>query len=168
MIESMRTCMWEAPGVGLAAPQIGLSLQLAVIEDREEYHKDVPQEQLRERERVPVPFHAIINPKIKEIGEENVEFFEGCLSVSGFTGLVPRARKIRVECLDERGKKKVIDASGWYARILQHEIDHLHGSLYIDRMKTRSFSSLENWTQFWKGKPVNEIRESLCLERDRG
>jgi len=166
LIESMRACMWEAPGVGLAAPQIGLSLQLAVIEDREEYQKDVPDEQLRERERVPVPFHAIINPRIKELSAEKVEFFEGCLSVAGFTGLVPRSRKIRVECLDERGKKKVIEASGWYARILQHEIDHLQGSLYIDRMRTRSFSSLENWTQFWKGKPVSEIRESLRIERE--
>ena len=134
LIESMRKCMHEAPGVGLAAPQVGLSLQLAVIEDREEYHKDVAEEALRERERRAVPFHVIINPKITETSGENAEFFEGCLSLSGFTALVPRARSVRVECLDERGKLKIIDASGWYARILQHEIDHLHGALYIDRM----------------------------------
>ena len=156
--------MHDAPGVGLAAPQVGLSIQLAVIEDREEYHKDVAQEQLRERERRPVPFHAIINPKITETGGEKVEFFEGCLSVSGFSALVPRARAVRVECINERGEENVIDASGWYARILQHEIDHLNGALYIDRMHPRTFSTLENWVEFWKGKPVGEIRKAFDLE----
>jgi peptide deformylase len=164
LIESMRTCMHEAPGVGLAAPQLGLALQLAVIEDREDYHKEIPEALLRERERRPVPFHALINPALEEIGEERAEFFEGCLSLSGFTALVPRARAVRVTCLDERGERKVIEASGWYARILQHEIDHLYGTLYIDRMRTRSFTSMENLAGFWKGKPVNEIKSELELE----
>lgn len=156
--------MYEAPGVGLAAPQVGLSLQLAVIEDREEYHKDVAEEQLRERERRPVPFHVIINPKITETGGEKAEFFEGCLSLSGFSALVPRARHLRVECVDQRGQGKIIDASGWYARILQHEIDHLHGALYIDRMHGRSFTSIDNWTQFWKGKPVSEVKKACDIK----
>ena len=164
LIESMRTCMHEAPGVGLAAPQLGLALQLAVIEDREEYHKEVTEALLQERERRPVPFHAIINPAIEEMGDEKPEFFEGCLSLSGFSALVPRSRAVRVTCLDERGQHKVIEASGWYARILQHEIDHLNGTLYIDRMRTRSFTSMENLTEFWKGKPVNEIKSELELE----
>ncbi len=164
LIESMRTCMHEAPGVGLAAPQLGLALQLAVIEDREEYHKEVSEALLQERERRPVPFHAIINPAIEEMGDEKPEFFEGCLSLSGFSALVPRSRAVRVTCLDERGQHKVIEASGWYARILQHEIDHLNGTLYIDRMRTRSFTSMENLTEFWKGKPVNEIKSELELE----
>jgi peptide deformylase len=161
LIESMRTCMHEAPGVGLAAPQLGLALQVAVIEDREEYHKDVSEALLLERERSPVPFHAIINPAIEEIGEERAEFFEGCLSVSGFSALVARARVVRVTCLDERGQRKVIEASGWYARILQHEIDHLKGTLYIDRMRRRSFTTMENLTEFWKSKPVNVIKSEL-------
>jgi len=164
LIESMRTCMRETPGVGLAAPQLGLALQLAVIEDREEYHKEVPEALLKERERSPVPFHAIINPALEVIGDERAEFFEGCLSLSGFTALVSRARAVRVTCLDERGQPKVIEASGWYARILQHEIDHLAGTLYIDRMRTRSFTSMENLTAFWKGKPVNEIKSELELK----
>ena len=99
-------------------------------------------------------------------GGEKAEFFEGCLSLSGFSALVPRARNVRVECIDERGRKKVIEASGWYSRILQHEIDHLDGALYIDRMNTRTFTSLDNWTQFWKGKPVSEINQLLRLETD--
>jgi peptide deformylase len=161
LIESMRETMYEAPGVGLAAPQIGLSVQLAVIEDRAEYHKDVPEEQLRERDRRPVPFHAIINPKIVQTSDDTADFFEGCLSVTGFSALVPRARTVRVEFLDERGVNKTLEASGWHARILQHEIDHLNGILYIDRMRTRSFTSLDNWTQFWKGKPMSEIRKAF-------
>jgi peptide deformylase len=164
LIESMRQCMHDAPGVGLAAPQVGFSLQLAVIEDREEYHKDVAQDQLRERERRPVPFHVIINPKITETGEEKAEFFEGCLSLSGYSALVPRARAVRVECLNERSQQTVIEASGWYARILQHEIDHLQGALYIDRMHARSFTSLDNLARFWKGKPVSEIKMACDLK----
>jgi peptide deformylase len=164
LIETMRTSMHEAPGVGLAAPQLGLAWQLAVIEDREDYHKDVPEALLLERERRPVPFHAIINPAIEAIGDERAEFFEGCLSLAGFTALVSRARAVRVTCLDERGEQKVIEASGWYARILQHEIDHLNGTLYIDRMRTRSFTSMENLAEFWKGKPVSEIKKTLEVE----
>jgi peptide deformylase len=164
LIKSMRACMHDAPGVGLAAPQLGLPLQLAVIEDREEYHKEVPEALLKERERSPVPFHVIINPSIEEIGNDRAEFFEGCLSLSGFTALVPRARAVRVTCLDERGQHKTIEASGWYARILQHEIDHLAGTLYIDRMQTRSFTSMENLAAFWKGKPVEEVKSELELK----
>jgi len=164
LIESMRARMHEAPGVGLAAPQLGLGLQLAVIEDREEYHKEVSEALLRERERRPVAFHAIINPALEEIGEEKAEFFEGCLSLAGFSALVPRARAVHVACLDEHGRHKVIEASGWYARILQHEIDHLNGTLYIDRMSARSFTSMENLAEFWKGRPVTEIKSELELK----
>jgi peptide deformylase len=162
LIEHMRETMRGAPGVGLAAPQIGVSIQLAVIEDRKEYHKEVSAEQLALRERRPVPFHVLINPRIRSGGNDDmVEFFEGCLSLPGFFALVPRSRAVRVDCLDEHGKEKTIDASGWYARILQHEIDHLQGNLYIDRMRTRSFSSTENWEKFWKGKPISEVRVEL-------
>jgi len=160
LIESMRKTMYEAPGVGLTAPQIGHSLQLAVIEDRAEYHKDISAEQLRERERRPVPFHAIINPRITEKSDDVAEFFEGCLSLPGFSALVPRARTVRVEFLNERGMKETLEAAGWYARILQHEIDHLRGTLYIDRMDSRTFGSLDNWNHFWKGKPISEIKKA--------
>jgi len=162
LIGHMRETMRGAPGVGLAAPQIGLSLQLAVIEDRKEYHKEVSAEQLALRERRPVPFHVVINPRIQSAHDgQTVEFFEGCLSLPGFFALVPRSHSVRVECLDHRGKSKTIEASGWYARILQHEIDHLGGHLYIDRMRSRSFSSIQNWEKFWKGKPIAEVRSEL-------
>ena len=161
LILDMRETMHEAPGVGLAAPQIGLPLQLAVIEDRAEYHKDIAPEELRERQRQPVPFHAIINPKITFTSETSVEFFEGCLSVPGFSAIVPRALTVRVECLDEDGTPKLVEATGWYARILQHEIDHLNGNLYIDRMRSRTFMLLANYNRYWKGKPISEIKSTL-------
>ena len=162
LIEHMRETMRAAPGVGLAAPQVGVSIQLAVIEDRKEYHKDISAGQLTLRERRPVPFHVLINPQIHTTAEDQaVDFFEGCLSLPGFFALVPRSHAVRVDCLDQHGKERTIDASGWYARILQHEIDHLQGNLYIDRMRSRSFSSTENWEKFWKGKQVPEIRTEL-------
>jgi peptide deformylase len=157
----MRDTLEDAPGVGLAAPQVGLPIQLAIIEDRPEYTKDAPPEQLADRERVPVPFHVIINPKLRPIGKSQVEFFEGCLSLNGFTALVPRYRKVRVHCLDETGQARVIDASGWYARILQHEIDHLNGALYIDRMRSRSFCSIENHARYWKSKAPKDVIAAL-------
>jgi peptide deformylase len=157
LIESMRETMYEAPGVGLAAPQVGVPLQLAVIEDKPEYMKDSRPEFLKQRGRSPVPFHVIVNPKISLSRELNVVFFEGCLSVAGFTAAVPRARAASVECLDHKGEQRVIEAAGWYARILQHEIDHLHASLYIDRMHTRTFMTVDNFNTYWKDKPIEEI-----------
>src|SRR5260370_29900931 len=153
----MRDTMLAAPGVGLAAPQIGLPLQIGVIEDQLEYIQKLPPEQVDERKRRPVPFHVLINPKLIIEDAEPAEFFEGCLSLAGFTAIVPRATRVRVECLNEKAEPVVITAEGWYARILQHEIDHLPGILYIDRMKSRSFSTLDNYTRYWRDKPAGEI-----------
>lgn len=154
LIREMRDTMRDAPGVGLAAPQVGLPWQLAVIEDREDLLKAFSADDLAERERRPVPFHVIINPVIAYSSDEKKNFYEGCLSLPGFSAIVPRARTIRVNYLDERGESQFVQASGWYARILQHEIDHLHGVLYIDRMLTCTFTTLDNWTRLHKGKPI--------------
>lgn len=151
LIEQMRDTMRAAPGVGLAAPQIGESIQLAVIEDSIDYLKDLSPEQLAEQQRSPVDFHVIINPKLTIVGEATVDFFEGCLSVAGFGAVVRRAASVRVECLNERAEPITITAHGWYARILQHEIDHLNGTLYIDRMQTRTFTTTENVERFGRG-----------------
>jgi peptide deformylase len=164
LIDHMRETVRDAPGVGLAAPQVGMSLQLAVIEDRAEYLQDVSEEDLRMRERRPVPFHVIANPRIVRGNGPSREFFEGCLSLAGFIALVPRADVVTVECLDETGKQKVITAAGWYARILQHEIDHLNGSIYVDRMYTRTLTTLDNFNRNWKRKTTQEIRHLLLDE----
>jgi peptide deformylase len=161
LIAAMRETMHDAPGVGLAAPQVGVPLQLAVIEDREENMKELSRETLAERERKPVPFHVIINPVLTLESPAEIEFFEGCLSLPGLVALVARARKVKVECLDEHGQAKVIRASGWYARILQHEIDHLTGALYVDRMRSVSLCTVDNFGRHWKGKTAAEIKQLL-------
>ncbi|MGZ4788891.1 MAG: peptide deformylase [Terriglobales bacterium] len=159
----MHDTLRDAPGVGLAAPQVGVGIQLAIIEDLPEYSKAMTPEQIAERQRTPVPFHVIINPKLTPIGDEKVEFFEGCLSVNGYTALVPRYRRVRVDCLDELGSPHTINASGWYARILQHEIDHLNGTVYVDRMHSRTFITIENFTRRWKDVPVDELKSKLSV-----
>ena len=161
LIELMRDAMREAPGVGLAAPQIGESIQLAVIEDRAEYLADLSAEQLAKTQRAEIPFHVIINPKLTVVGDSSAVFFEGCLSVTGFSAVVDRALKVRVECLNEHGEAVTINAQGWYARILQHEIDHLNGILYIDRMKTRTLTTAENMFLFWRNRSIQEILTDL-------
>ena len=147
LIEHMRETMRAAPGVGLAAPQIGRSIRLIVIEDPTERQAKLSQDQLTERERVAIPFHVLINPRLKIEGKEKVDFFEGCLSVDGYTALTPRYRKVRVDAWNEKGSEISVRASGWYARILQHEIDHINGVLYIDRMISQTFSTVDNRDQ---------------------
>ena len=164
LIKQMRDTMRAAPGVGLAAPQIGESIQLAVMEDRIDYIKDISSEQLAERQRSPVDFHVIINPKISIVGETTVDYFEGCLSVAGFAAVVRRGARVRVECLNERADPITITAQGWYARILQHEIDHLNGTLYIDRMQTRSFTTTENVDRFWKSRTIEQVRKDNGID----
>ena len=161
LIADMRETMRDAPGVGLAAPQIGLGLQLAVIEDAPEYQANATAEELAERQRAIVPFHVIINPVLTLEPGEPVEFFEGCLSVDGWMALVARAVAVRVEALDEHGRDLVIEARGWHARILQHEIDHLHGTLCVDRMDPRTLSNHANYSKFWRGKAVTDVRNEL-------
>jgi peptide deformylase len=165
LIDRMRETMRDAPGVGLAAPQIGEPLQLAVIEDREEYQRNVKPERLEILARKPVPFHVIINPRITLRDGAEVRLFEGCLSVTGMIGLVPRALEVRVDALDEKGDPVSIDAHGWHARILQHEIDHLGGVLCIDRMYSRTLMTQENYAQYWGNKSVEEIWREVEPER---
>jgi peptide deformylase len=161
LIADMRETMRAAPGVGLAAPQVGLGLQLAVVEDAPEYQANATPAELAERERAAVPFHVIINPVLTLEPGAPVEFFEGCLSVDGWMALVARAAAVRVQALDENGRDVMIEARGWHARILQHEIDHLHGTLCVDRMDPRTLSSHPNYSKFWRGRSVTDVRAAL-------
>src|SRR4029077_2733990 len=92
-----------------------------------------------------------------------VEFFEGCLSVEGYLALVPRARAVRVDGLDEHGTPVRIEARGWHARILQHEIDHLNGTLYVDRMLTRSLTTIDNYLTYLRALKIPEVHALLGL-----
>ena len=161
LIAAMMETMRDAPGVGLAAPQVGYGLRLAVIEDTADYIARLPPGQAAERRRTPVPFHVIVNPEVTVENRDHVQFFEGCLSVAGFTAIVPRALAVRVDCLNERGEPVSIRAEGWYARILQHEIDHPNAHLYIDRMDPRSFMTLDAFNRYWRDLPTAAFLEAL-------
>ena len=107
---------------------------------------------------------VLVNPKILEMSTDTAEFFEGCLSVDGFSALVKRARRVTVEFLDEQARARRLKASGWFARILQHEIDHLNGGLYVDRMEPRSFATTDNLTRYWKDTSIDMVRKALGLD----
>jgi peptide deformylase len=156
--------MREAPGVGLAAPQVGLPLRIFVMEDQPEYVANLTPEENAERDREAVPLRIFVNPQLKPIGDEKVGFFEGCLSVEGYVGYVERYVEVEVTGLDEKGQPQSMRAHGWAARILQHEFDHLEGTLYIDRMLTRSVAESGIFKANHGGKPIAEIRELLGVE----
>ncbi len=161
LVATMIATMRDAPGVGLAAPQIGLPLRVIVLEERDEQLAKVSEADLRLRERIPFKTRVFVNPILRSVGDERVTFFEGCLSVEGYVALVERSREVTVTGLDEHGSSQTWQVRGWPARILQHEVDHLNGTLYIDRMLSRSFSTVANATQFYAGKAIAEVRQLL-------
>lgn len=146
-VAALRVTMRAAPGVGLAAPQVGIGLRIAVIEDP----APVPEEVRLARGRVPQPFRVLVNPAYEAVGAARVGFFEGCLSVPGYQAVVARAVSVRVTGQDEGGREVDEVFGGWPARIVQHEVDHLDGTLYLDRAELRSLSSnaavVERWGQ---------------------
>ncbi len=164
LITRMVDAMRAAPGVGLAAPQLGVSLQVLVLEDRAELQAALTAQELAERERVPVPLRVFINPTLTPVGEEQVTFFEGCLSVSGYAALVRRWREVEVSGLDEHGQPQTWRVRGWPARILQHEVDHLQGTLYVDRMVSRSLGTQAQVKARFGGKPAAEVRAAFEVE----
>jgi peptide deformylase len=167
LIEYMRETMRDAPGVGLAAPQIGESLQIAVIEDKVEYHKGITDAQLQERQRKPVDFHVIINPQIELLSPPDTLFFEGCLSIPRLVAEVPRSLSVRVTCLNDRAEPRIILAEGWYARILQHEIDHLQGRLYTDLMRPNTLTTIENYQRHIMNAPPPASKTKTTDELQR-
>src|SRR5512141_220740 len=126
LIEDMVETMREAPGVGLAAPQIGLSERLIVVEYFEK-------EEDEEKEDAPRKVWAVLNPEVVKASEEKRLGVEGCLSIPNLVGEVERHAAIQVKGLNRHGKPIKIKAEGWLARIFQHEIDHLNGVIFTDR-----------------------------------
>jgi peptide deformylase len=135
LLDAMRQHL-PGVGVGLAAPQIGIPLALAVIEDP----ADVAPETAATRERVPQPLLELVNPMITPVGIERRAFFEGCLSIPGLSAVVPRHHQVKLSAQDRNGRAYAAELSGWPARIAQHETDHLNGVLYVDRCELRSLS----------------------------
>ncbi len=157
MVEAMR----KAPGVGLAAPQIGVSKRVLVVEDHERLMSKLTPKERAERGRVPIPLTVVVNPTLTIVGDDGATFFEGCLSVPGYMALVRRAVEVEVTGVTERGDPFSRRVSGWPARIFQHEIDHLDGKLYVDRMLTRSFGTNQEIAARYLSLPLDEIKEKL-------
>jgi peptide deformylase len=154
-VEALRVTMHAAPGVGLAAPQVGVALRIAVVEDP----APVPDEVRLARGRVPQPFRVLVNPSYEPVGIERAAFFEGCLSVPGWQAVVARHAEVRLRAQDEHGRAVDEVFTGWPARIVQHETDHLDGVLYLDRAEPRSFSSNEAMAARW-AQPTPEAAAS--------
>jgi peptide deformylase len=128
LIDDMIETMHEANGVGLAGPQVNQRLRLAVIETLPE-RDDEGNEIENSRELI-----VVVNPEIVWSSRSTIEGVEGCLSIPGWLGEVARSEAVRVRALDKHGKKIRLRLKGWTARIIQHEIDHLDGILFIDRL----------------------------------
>lgn len=125
LIQDMFDTMAAANGAGLAAPQIGVDLQVVIFGfDHNERYPDAP----------PVPRTVLVNPVIAPLSDERVDGWEGCLSVPGLRGVVPRHARIRYRGFDEYGAVIEREAEGFHARVVQHECDHLIGRLYPTRM----------------------------------
>jgi peptide deformylase len=143
LIDDMMQTMVEYHGVGLAAPQVHEELRLfvaQVVTDHDDDDDEAADADSAEGEARQPKLMAVINPEITPIGRHVKEDWEGCLSIPDLRGLVPRHRDIKVRAYDRTGKPVEIAASGFMARVIQHETDHLDGVLFVDRMK--SFDSL--------------------------
>ncbi|MER5748584.1 peptide deformylase [Streptomyces sp. NPDC002088] len=159
-IEALRVTMRAAPGVGLAAPQVGVPLRIAVIEDP----APVPEEVRLARGRVPQPFRVLVNPSYEPVGTARAAFFEGCLSVPDWQAVVARPAAVRLTGEDEHGRALDEVFTGWPARIVQHETDHLDGMLYLDRAELRSLSSNQAMLERWAAATPEEAAKALGFE----
>jgi peptide deformylase len=141
LIEDMLETMLSANGAGLAAPQVFKSLRILVA------HRPVRKKDGEEADDAPV---VLVNPHIVKRSREGYEDWEGCLSIPGIWGMVARHHLIHVEAWNPEGKRIGIKAEGYFARILQHEIDHLDGILFLDRMEDlRTLTYTEELEKYW-------------------
>lgn len=154
LIDNMIETMFEYHGVGLAAPQVHESLLLAVIESQGERGK--------------IPLTVLVNPMIKVLGENpgsvpDVDMevdWEGCLSIPELRGRVPRYRRLQVEALDRTGARMEFVAEGFFARVIQHEHDHLMGNVYLDRMPNlHTLTHLDEMHRYWLPERPSETEE---------
>jgi peptide deformylase len=163
LVDRMIRVMREAPGVGLAAPQLGVPLRVFVMEDRPELLARQTPLELAERERVAYPVKVWVNPEVVVVGERRATFFEGCLSVAGYAGVVERAHEVEIRGLDREGKPQTWRVRGWPARTIQHELDHIDGTVYVDRMHPTSFMEASAAKARFGGRPIVSILAELGL-----
>ena len=144
-IDDMIETMHEYVGVGLAAPQVHVSKQIAVLEC--EAHP-------RHREMPAIPLMVIVNPVLTPVSEETAADWEGCLSIPELRGVTPRYTSLRLEAYGRNGERIELVAKDFFARVLQHETDHLNGKVYLDRMgDLTSLCHLREWSRYWLDRP---------------
>uniref|UniRef100_A0A3Q1EAV5 Peptide deformylase n=1 Tax=Acanthochromis polyacanthus TaxID=80966 RepID=A0A3Q1EAV5_9TELE len=144
VIGTMVKVMRRLECVGLSAPQIGVPLRILALEYPERMLEDVSPSSREVRGLSVQPLRVFVNPQLRVLDGRTVQFQEACESISGFSATVPRYLSVEVSGLNEKGEPVSWQASGWSARILQHEMDHLDGVLYIDRMDCKTFINI-NW-----------------------
>lgn len=153
----MRATMLAAPGVGLAGPQVGIGLSLFVAEDP----GSLDPETAEVRERSPLPLRVVLNAEYTRATSENVSFFEGCLSIPGYQAVVARPRSIELSGQNLDGSPIAEVVSGWSARIVAHETDHLEGVLFLDKAEMRSLSTNTSVAKFWNQPSTQKAAREL-------
>nr|XP_043891591.1 peptide deformylase, mitochondrial [Solea senegalensis]XP_043891592.1 peptide deformylase, mitochondrial [Solea senegalensis] len=143
VIKTMVKVMRKQDCVGLSAPQIGVPLRIVALEYPEQMLRESSAASREARGLSAQPLRIFINPALRVLDGHTVLFREACESLSGFSAAVPRFLSVEVSGLNEKGEAVTWQASGWPARILQHEMDHLDGVLYIDRMDSRTFINIK-------------------------
>jgi peptide deformylase len=142
-IDDMIQTMREYDGAGLAANQVHVPRQIAVIEvGKNPRYPDAPE----------IPLLVVVNPVVTPLTDEMEDGWEGCLSVPDMRGVVPRYTSVRLECLDRQGNPVDLVAKEFFARVIQHETDHLNGIVYVDRIRDmRTLSYIAEWQRYWLG-----------------
>uniref|UniRef100_A0A8D2J923 Peptide deformylase n=1 Tax=Varanus komodoensis TaxID=61221 RepID=A0A8D2J923_VARKO len=146
LIRALVRAMRRHGCVALSAPQVGVPLRVFVAEYPERLCAELPARERQARQVAPFPLRVFVNPAMRVLDARLVSFPEGCQSVSGFSACVARYQAVQVSGLDADGEPTTWQASGWAARIIQHEMDHLEGVLYIDKMESRTFLNLR-WAE---------------------
>ena len=145
LIDDMLETMYDHDGAGLAAPQVHESRRIVVygVEANPRYP-----------DAEPVPLTILVNPRLSPVGEDQDEDWEGCLSVPDLRGMVPRYRRVRVDAYGRDGRPLRFTAEDFHARVVQHECDHLDGTVYLDRMRSMAtLTFLPEFHRYWMRRP---------------
>ena len=135
IVSDLRDSLRESGGIGLAAPQINIPFRILVVE--------ITNTSTRYGEIQPLPFEVYVNPTLSVIDDKKQGFWEGCLSVPGMMGYVERPRKVKVDYISGEGQKKFTIFEDFLATVFQHELDHLNGTLYVDKIANPELFAFE-------------------------
>lgn len=164
LAEVMRAIMLAAPGVGLAGPQVGIGLSMFVAEDPGARDPEVA----AARQRVPMPLRVVLNAEYSRSSSDDVAFFEGCLSIPGYQAVVARPREIELTGIDLSGTPIAEVVTGWSARIVAHETDHLSGVLFLDKAEMRSLATNTSVARFWNQPSTQKAAAELGFSLPSG